>query len=157
MEAPDEGGRLEAIWIKRARRGPMDPVERATLEEDLGLVGNANRGGRRQVTVIEREVFERMRDEVGPGVAPAMRRANLMVSGVRLEETRGAVLVVGGCRIRVAGETRPCNRMEEAHPGLQAALDPGWGGGCYGVVEAGGEIRIGDAVRLDDGDEGTDR
>lgn len=153
MDEPGGGGRLEAIWIKRARGAPMDPVERAVLD-DAGLVGNANRGGRRQVTVIEREVFERIEAELGRAVDPAMRRANLMVSGVRLEGSRGAVLHVGACRIRVGGETRPCNRMDEAHPGLQAGLDPEWSGGCYGVVEAGGEIRVGDAVRLEEADGG---
>ena len=46
-------GRLEAIWIKRAKRGVMDPVSRATLVADRGITGNANQGGRRQVTIIE--------------------------------------------------------------------------------------------------------
>lgn len=50
-------GRLEAIWIKRAKRGPMDPAPRARLVAGRGIAGNANQGGRRQVTVIARETW----------------------------------------------------------------------------------------------------
>jgi MOSC domain-containing protein YiiM len=138
-------GRLEAIWVKRVRRGPMDPVARALLD-DRGLQGNANRGGRRAITLIERETFERVRGTLGPAVDPAMRRANLMISGVRLAGTRGRVLTVGRTRIRIGGETRPCERMDEAHEGLRAALEPEWDGGAFGVVLEGGEIAVGDPV-----------
>jgi MOSC domain-containing protein YiiM len=111
-------GRLEAIWVKRVRRGPMDPVARAALDAQ-GLVGNANRGGRRAVTLIERETFERVAGVLGPAVDPAMRRANLMVSGVRLAGSRGRVLAIGRTRVRIGGETRPCERMERrARAGL---------------------------------------
>ncbi len=40
-------GTLEAIWLKRVRGGPMDPVASAELVAGRGLVGNANQGGRR--------------------------------------------------------------------------------------------------------------
>jgi MOSC domain-containing protein YiiM len=142
-------GRLEAIWIKRARRGPMDAQASATLVAGEGLMGNANQGGTRQVTIIEKEVFERLRGTLSPGVQPAMRRANLMVSGVRLEESRFHILRVGSCTIELRGETRPCERMDEAHPGLRAALEKGWGGGVFGRVIQGGEIRVGDPVSLE--------
>lgn len=139
-------GKLEAIWIKRARKGPMDPVESASLVAEEGIVGNANQGGRRQVTVIEREAWARALESLGEPVEPSARRANLMVSGVELRETRDRILRVGACRIRVGGETRPCNRMDDAAPGLQDALDPEWRGGIYGVVLDDGEIRVGDPV-----------
>ena len=40
--------RLEQIWIKRVRRGPMDPAQKASVVAGKGIVGNANQGGRRQ-------------------------------------------------------------------------------------------------------------
>jgi len=141
-------GTLEAIWIKRAHLGPMDAASSATLVADRGIVGNANQGGKRQVTVIEREVFERIAREL-PDARPVMRRANLMLGGVRLEGTRGRVLRVGDVRLLIRGETRPCYRMDEQCPGLTAALDPHWNGGVYAVVLEGGEIRVDDAVRLE--------
>jgi MOSC domain-containing protein YiiM len=137
-------GRLEAIWIKRARLGPMDPVDRATLVAERGLAGNANQGGRRQVTIIARETWDRLMGELDAFVDPSARRANLLVSGLDLEESRERILRVGACRIRIRGETRPCERMDEALPGLRNAMRPRWGGGAYGVVLEDGEIRVGD-------------
>lgn len=142
-------GRLEAIWIKRAKRGPMDPTDRATLVADQGLVGNANQGGTRQVTIIEQEVFDRLQKTLSSSVQPIMRRANLMVSGIRLQDSRFHTLRVGSCVIELRGETRPCEQMDEAHMGLRDALGPEWGGGAFGRVIQGGEIQVGDVVWLE--------
>jgi MOSC domain-containing protein YiiM len=139
-------GKVEAIWIKRMKRGPMDPVERATLIQGRGIEGNANQGGWRQVTLIEKDAFEQVTAELGIEVDPAWRRANVMVSGLSLSKTRGRVLHVGGCRIEIRGETRPCEKMDETLPGLQRALEPSWRGGAFGTVIEGGEIRIGDSA-----------
>jgi len=123
----------------------MDPVETATLDA-AGIVGNANRGGRRQVTIIARERWDELMRDLGASLPPSARRANLMVSGIELRESRGRILRVGPVRLRINGETRPCEQMEAAHAGLQALMRDRWGGGAFADVLAGGEIRIGQAV-----------
>ena len=143
-------GRLEAIWIKRNHRGPMDPVSNSTLVAGRGLVGNADQGRRRQVTIIERERWEDLMQQLRASISPAARRANLMVSGVSLADTRDRVLRVGACRLRIAGETKPCERMDEALPGLRRAMAIDWGGGVFAEVLADGVITVGDEVTWDD-------
>jgi len=139
-------GRLEAIWLKRVRRGPMDPVDRARAKAGSGLVGNADQGGRRQVTLINVESWAQAAAEVEGEPDPVLRRANLLVSGIDLEQSRGKRLRIGGIEIGIYGETRPCRLMEEIYPGLQAALDPDWRAGAFGEVLTDGEIELGDEV-----------
>jgi MOSC domain-containing protein YiiM len=144
-------GRLERIWVKRAKRGPMDSVETALLDAGVGLRGNANRGGRRQVTILSSERWTELMAALAADLPPETRRANLMVSGIDLENSRGRILHIGAARIRIHGETRPCERMEDAHAGLQELMRDRWGGGAFGEVVDGGEIRVGDrAVWRDD-------
>ena len=128
------------------KRGPMDGVERATLVAGRGLAGNANQGGTRQVTLLSRERWGELMTQLGADLEPRARRANLVLSGIDLENTRDRILRVGSCRLRVRGETRPCEQMEETLSGLQAAMRPHWGGGAFAQVIEGGEIAVGDDV-----------
>lgn len=139
-------GRLEAIWIKRFKRGPMDPSEHATMVEGRGIEGNANQGGKRQVTLISKEIWGQMMAEAGIDEDPSSRRANFMVSGVDLTESRGRILAIGDVRIRIHGETRPCERMDEAHGGLKGVMEAAWRGGAFGEVLDDGEVSVGDPV-----------
>lgn len=146
MSASIPSGTLESIWIKRFRRGPMDAVREARLVAGRGIAGNANQGGKRQVTIIAREAWDAATRDLGDPVPPTTRRANLLVSGVELANTRRRILRIGRVRIRIYGETKPCWQMEEAHTGLQAALRPDWRGGVFGEVLDDGEIVVGDRV-----------
>jgi len=139
-------GRVEAIWIKRAHRGPMDSVQEATLITDQGVAGSVDRSRRRQVTLLESEAWAACMMELGIQKDPALRRANILLGGVKLTQTRGRVLVVGDTRLAIGGELTPCERMDEVTPGLQAALRPDWRGGVFAQVVAGGVIRVGDPV-----------
>lgn len=139
-------GQLRAIWRKRAKRGPMDPQTSAVLVAGRGLEGNANQGGKRQVTIIEEERWTEATNQIGVDVPPASRRANLMITGLHLEGTRGQILRVGPTRLQIWMECTPCERMDAAQPGLQEALRPHWRGGACAQVLEGGEIRVGDEV-----------
>jgi MOSC domain-containing protein YiiM len=139
--------RLEQIWIKRMHRGPMDSAERARVVAGRGIVGNANQGGKRQVTIVSNKHWTEITAPLLLGTPdPRLRRANLLVSDIDFSDARGKILRIGNVRIRIYGETRPCEQMEAAVPGLQHAMSVPWGGGAFGEVLDDGEIAVGDAV-----------
>ena len=143
-------GRLDAIWIKRAHHGRMDAVPRAQLRAGRGIVGNAIQGGRRQVTLIDRLAWDLVNEDLRDDIDPALRRANLLIGGMSLLNSRGRTLRVGGCRLHINGETRPCALMEETRPGLLQALSPPWRGGAYADVLDAGEIEVGAPVEWEE-------
>ena len=137
-------GEVVSIWIKRFKRGPMDPKNEAQLVAGRGIVGNANQGGKRQITIIDEARWREAQDEVGVDVPPTARRANVMLRGIDLENSHRKLLRLGECIVRIYGETRPCELMEEAQAGLRKALGSRWRGGAFGEIIAGGTIRAGD-------------
>lgn len=139
-------GRLEAIWIKRSHGGLMDEAESAVLKTGAGIEGNADQGGRRQVTLLSAEQWAKV---VGEEISPRIRRANLLVSGLDLRDSRDWKVSIGGVEMLVSGETKPCRLMDELSPGLQDALQPDWGGGAYAQVLTDGEIKVGDPIVLE--------
>jgi MOSC domain-containing protein YiiM len=139
-------GTVAAIWLKRFKRGLMDAVDRAEFVAGRGLRGNANQGGKRQVTIIDEAAWQDAQRDAGALVDPSARRANVMLRGIDLRRTRGKELRIGEAVVRVYGETRPCERMEEAHRGLRAALSPEWRGGVFAEIVSGGVVRVGDAA-----------
>jgi len=137
---------LVAIYLKRAHRGPMDPVAEATLVAGKGLEGNVDRSRRRQVTLLELENWQLGTADVGSDADPSRRRANIVVSGIGLAQSRGRVLRIGDARLAVGGELTPCERMDEVHPGLKSALRPDWRAGIFAQVLDGGVIHVGDPI-----------
>jgi len=144
-------GRVEQLWVKRAHRGAMDAQPSIELVAGRGVAGSADQRGRRQVTILEREVWESMMRELGSDAGPETRRANVLVSGIDLRASRGRVLRLGATRVRVAGEVKPCERMEEAVRGLRALMFPDWRGGAFAEIIDGGAVAVGDTVRWEEG------
>ena len=109
-------------------------------------MGNANQGGKRQVTLLSKETWEERIKELGLQTDPIARRANLLISGLELANSRTRIINIGSCQIKIWGETKPCEVMDKVHPGLQDALRHEWGGGAFGEVLNDGEIAVGDEV-----------
>jgi MOSC domain-containing protein YiiM len=112
-----------------------------------GLVGNANQGGKRQITLLGADSWAMAVKELGAELDPSIRRANLLVSGVQMVECRGRTLQIGNLRIRIHGETRPCELMDRQQPGLRSVLSEDWRGGVFGEALDTGSIAVGDSVR----------
>ena len=67
---------------------------------------------------------------------------------VELPKREGVKLSIGALELEVGMETAPCERMDEQHQGLTAALQPDWRGGVACRVLNDAEIRIGDPVAV---------
>lgn len=126
----------------------MDAADRARVVSGKGIVGNANQGGKRQVTILSDKHWKSVTSPLGETPDASVRRCNLLVTDIDFENSRGKVLKIGKVRVRIYGETRPCEQMEEAAAGLRAAMSVPWGGGAFGEILDDGEIAVGDAVEL---------
>ena len=139
-------GEVVKIWLKRFKGGPMDSVLFAEAVPGRGLAKNANQGGRRQVTIIDETRWKEACAELGVDVDPSARRANVMLRGIDLEKTHGRTLRIGPMLVHIFNETRPCEQMDDAQPGLREALKPHWRAGAFGEVLEGGVVRVGDSA-----------
>jgi MOSC domain-containing protein YiiM len=137
-------GEIVAIWIKRAHGGLMDHVEEGRLVAGRGVAGSADQGGWRQITIISEESWRDATAELGKDVDPSLRRANVMVRGIDLQNSRGKKLQLGDCIINIRGENLPCRLMNE----MQRPLRPHWRAGVFGEIAEEGTIRAGDPVRF---------
>lgn len=140
-------GRLEAIATKAAKRAPLVSADRANVSIAAGVAGDfRGKQKTRQVTVLFAEDWAAAVAGLAPATPWTVRRATLLVSGVRNPQRVGDVLAIGDVRLLVTGETQPCLRMDEQLPGLWDALRPNWRGGVTAKVMAGGDILVGDTA-----------
>jgi len=143
-------GQLVCIYLRPESGVPPMKTTHAQATKGLGLEFDRFKkmNGKRQITILSQESWNDVCQELDAELDPALRKANLLVSGVDLKESIGKTLHVGDVEILIGGETVPCPRMEKGHEGLMNALKPEWRGGVYGKVIKGGEIAIGDDVKL---------
>jgi MOSC domain-containing protein YiiM len=100
--------------------------------------------------LIERSDWEAAMADLDREIPWQERRANLLVDGLDLPQSPGALLRIGAdVLVTVTGECDPCSRMETIAPGLKGALTPDWRGGVTAKVLSGGEIAVGDEIRIE--------
>lgn len=147
--SPDPGkGALARIFLRPSARTPIREVQAAEACVGSGLRDDHAGGGKRQVTLLSLEAWERACAELGQELCPSARRANLVLEGLELRETRGQRLRIGEVLLEIAGETRPCELLDDVAVGLCAALQSEWRGGVYARVLEGGALQVGDSAEL---------
>lgn len=145
-------GRLEWIGVSPRARAPIEALERAAVAAGRGLeLDHHAKGGnsKRQVTLVQHEHLAAVAALCGRSeLPPELLRRNLVVSGINLLAFKDRRFRVGEVLLEWTGLCHPCSRMEETlGPGGYAAMRGH--GGITVVVLRGGEIRVGDVVRLD--------
>ena len=128
-----------------------------TVKHRFHAAKDPSRPNLRQVHLIHAELHDELRAR-GFDVAPGDMGENVTTRGVDLLGLpRGARLHLGATAVvEVTGLRNPCKQLNDFRPGLMAAvLDRDARGGLVrkagvmGVVLAGGEVRPGDAVRVE--------
>jgi MOSC domain-containing protein YiiM len=147
----ETSGCVQWIGFADTSRGEIRNHTQATLIEAGGIEGDHHcrpgRGSKRQVTLIQAEHLPFVATLLGrEQIAPELLRRNILVSGINLAALRHQRFAIGDAVLRGSASCPPCSRMEEnLGPGGYAAM-LGHGGICA-VVEQGGTIEVGSAVR----------
>jgi MOSC domain-containing protein YiiM len=143
-------GNVIGIATREKTGAPMMVSSFAKISFEKG-VGEDSRGlikGNRQVTVMTQESWRNVCCELDCDIKWTTRRANLLIEGIDLENTKGDILNIGNFMLEITGELVPCNRMDEQLQGLTKALAPNWRGGVTCKVLSQGDVKEGDKVTL---------
>lgn len=147
-------GKVIGIATRIEKRAPMVVSASAKVSFNHGI-GDDSRGlnkGNRQVTVMSKESWDVICSELDRKLHWTIRRANILIEGIDLENTKGELLKIGNFMLEITGELTPCYRMDEQIVGLTEALVPKWRGGVMckilneGVVNENDEVLIGEKV-----------
>lgn len=154
-----DGARVEAIFSTPGSGQPMAAVDAAEAFPGSGLAGDRyllgtgryshKPGPDRHVTLIEAEALDVVR-AAGFVLAPGEHRRNVVTRGIRLNDLVGRDFQAGALRLRGIRLCDPCASLEQvtARPGLMRALVDK--GGLRTEIVAGGMLRVGDAILVDD-------
>lgn len=151
MNTMPQTGRITWIGIRPERRLAPLPVTAVEALTDRHLAGDhyaGKPGSKRQVTLIQAEHLATVASVMGlPALDPGLIRRNLVVAGLNLLALKDRQFWVGEVLLEYTGLCHPCSRMEEnLGPGGYNAMRGH--GGITARIRQGGQIKIGDMVRL---------
>ena len=153
------GGTVEGIYIAEQAGQPMCSVDVVVGEAYKGLVGDRHfrprggpsskgkRGEVQDLSLVEAEVLELLRDEYGIELAGAETRRNVLVRGVRLNELIGKRFRLGGMLCEGTEVCQPCSHMQKkvGKPVLKPLVHRG---GVRARILESGTVRVGDAIAV---------
>lgn len=151
-------GTVEQIYIAERPGQPMRSVDEVTGEAGRGLVGDRHyrpdgvpalgkRGEVRDLSLVEAEVLEALRDDHGIELAGHETRRNIVTRGVRLNDLIGRQFRLGTMLCEGTEVCEPCAHMQKkvGKPILKPLVHRG---GLRARILSGGQLRVGDAIEV---------
>jgi MOSC domain-containing protein YiiM len=136
-------GLVEAIHISPVKSVLPQHVESIDVTDE-GLTGDRYYG-RGDITLIEAEALEGLREDTGIELSPAEVRRQVLTRGVRLNDLLGKRFRVGEVEAVGAEWCEPCNHIQSlTYPGVLKGLVHR--GGLRADIVTPGRISVGDQV-----------
>lgn len=157
MANDDESGRVEHLHFAVRAGEPLRAADRIRVIAGIGIDGDRYANGLghfskspgtgRALTLVEAEVLDSLRASLGIDLQPGEIRRNVTTRGIELNALVGKRFRIGGVLCEGTRLCEPCKYLEDlvGKPILNPLLHRG---GLRADVLEGGEIRIGDEVRL---------
>ena len=154
-------GNVDSLHIVAEKSQPMATVDTVLAIAGQGLDGDRYATGKgtyseypedgRQVTLFEQETLVALRRDHNITLEPQQTRRNVITRGVPLNHLVGRQFLVGDVRLEGTRLNKPCQYFEDllGIKSLFKALLHRSGLNCR--ILTGGEIRVGDTVRLAEG------
>lgn len=149
-------GRVEAVFVAPEDAAPMERLEAVEAVEG-GLAGDRYLTGKGyyspfdvcEVTFIEAEAIDEIREEFGIDLSDGRHRRNVVTRGLDLYDLLETTFRVGDAEFRGTRPRPPCAHVEEVadEEGVMRALKERRGGICADVVTE-GEVHVGDDIEV---------
>ena len=149
-------GKVVGLFTVDRRAEPMKRVKQFSalagrgIEGDRYLLGTGTYSKKpepgRQVTLIQSEILESLKDKFKITVKPEESRRNVLTEGIEINDLIGCEFFIGTVRLLAHRLTEPCKYLENLleQPGLYKEL---WGnGGISCEILTGGVIKEGDII-----------
>lgn len=151
---------LEAICVARTASAPMESLNEVEAIAGAGLSGDRYSAGigfysprptdpgAREVTLIEVEVLDRLRQEHGLELGATEHRRNLTTRGVRLRGLLGKRFHIGGVVLEGIRDCPPCEHLEDlvGKPVMRPLVESG---GLRARVVEGGTLHVRDVIEIE--------
>ena len=144
-------GKVDFISIRPERKMLPTTLEKINISIENGLEGDHYKGSsrKRQVTLIQAEHLKAVASLLQKDkIDPLLTRRNIVVSGVNILAFKNMQFQIGeDVILEMTGACHPCTQMETnfGEGGYNAMRGHG---GITAKVIQGGEIKIGDKIKL---------
>jgi len=150
-------GKVVGIYIAQKQGEQTVLVDQVHVVPGLGIEGDryfnkpANSAGKgrtgREITLIELEAIESLREDSGIPIMPGQTRRNIITSGIALNDLVGQLFFVGNVHLRGVRLCEPCQYLaDRTDPRILKAM--AHRGGLRADIITEGNIHINDTFSI---------